>query len=114
MFSMWAVIAVAWTGDAKWLPLILLILAPSLRKILGPSFEDWHKTDREVSGRALFVGFLIFFVIFWVGGITVAHYISPEHQPPKFVVWPIAGVLWLASVVPACLWWRTQKGTLNA
>ena len=95
-------------------PFIFLLLFPSIKRILGPDYKGWYESDREVSNRALIIGFLICLVAVWVGGITLAHYISPQRQTPKYIIWAAAAVLWAAYVLPGYRWWRAQKAEVSA
>jgi hypothetical protein len=107
-------------GTVFWLyrdirfPPVFLLLFPSVRRILGPSYKDWHESDREISDRALVWGFFGFLVLFWVGALYIAFHISPVHQAPKYIIWMAAGVLWMLWTYPGYRWWRVQKKEADA
>jgi hypothetical protein len=108
-------------GTVIWLylhisrfPPIFYLLFPPARRILGPSYKDWHESDREISDRTLVWGFLGFLVVFWVGVLYVAFHLNPVHQAAKYIIWTAAGVLWLVCIYPGYRWWRVQKKEADA
>jgi hypothetical protein len=106
--------AVFWLYRDIRFPPIFYLLFPSVRKILGPSYKDWHESDREISDRALVWGFLGFLVIFWVGALYVAFHLNPTQQSPKYIIWMVASVLWVVCIYQGYRWWKVQKKEADA
>ena len=97
-----------WNRDPRLL-VPFYVFFPYLRKVLGPGYKGWHESNREVSNLALVIGFIICLAVVWVGGLTIAHYISPMNHPPKYIVWLGVALIWGLLVYPAYQWWRAQK-----
>jgi hypothetical protein len=93
---------------------VLLLLFPSMKDLLGPDYKGWYESDREISNRTLIIGIMVCLVVLWVGGIILAHYISPQYHTPKYLAWVAGGVLWLVHVQPGYRWWRAQKRKADA
>lgn len=101
------------TNEARFLaPVFILFL--HARKILGPSYEGWHESDREVSNRALVIGFIICLVAVWGGGLALAYYIPVPYRAPKYFIWAMVALVWVLFVFPVYQWWRTQKPKATA
>lgn len=101
------------TKDNKFL-IPFFILLPYARQILGPSYQGWHESDREVSNRALVIGFVICLVAVWGGGLALAYYISLTQHGPNFLIWALVAIVWALLVYPAYQWWRAQKNEATA
>lgn len=116
VFCMTSVLAGAiycFNHDVKYVLPIYFIL-PSMRKILGPGFQGWHETHREVSNRALVIGFIICLAAVWVGGLMLAHYLFQTNHVSKYITWFVVAVVWALLVFPAYQWWRAQKNEAGA
>lgn len=90
-------------------PVFILFLMFPCMDVLGPDFQRWCERDRNISNRALVIGVIVCLVVLWIGGITLAHYISPDRKPPKYVLWVAGVVLWLIFIQPGYRWWRAEK-----
>lgn len=98
-----------WRFSNALIAAFMMLIPQARESLLGPSFKGWHERDREVSNRALVIGFFICLILVWVGGITVAHYFSPERHAPKYLLWIIPAVVWLLLIYPAYQWLRAQS-----
>lgn len=95
-------------------PPIFYILFPSVRKILGPNYKEWHESDRDISDRALVWSFFGFLVVFWIAALYIGFHIDPAHQSPRYIIWTVVGILWMVCIYPGYRWWRVQKKEANA
>jgi hypothetical protein len=102
-------IVIFWHFSNALIPLFMFLVPQARESLLGPSFKGWHERDRDVSNRTLVIGFFVCLILIWVGGITVAHYFSPERHAPKCLLWIIPAAGWLLLIYPAYQWWRVQK-----
>ena len=115
-FGMYVLLTTAiFVGTAFWLchdirfPPVFYLLFPSAKKILGPSYKEWHESDRQISDRALVWGFFGALVVFWVIALYIGFHLDPTHRSPKYIIWTVGGVLWMLGVYPGYRWWRVQK-----
>ena len=119
LFTLWMTglcvsAAVSFFYDVPVLFMFFCLLFPWIRNLLGPDYKGWYERDREVSNRTLIIGFSVCLAAVWIGGIALAHYISPQRHTPKYVIWTAAALLWMVYVLPAYRWWRAQKGKVDA
>ena len=112
MYVLWMttfVVGIALSFYHDFPAILLCLLLPSITDVLGPDFKAWSERERDISNRALIVGVIVSIVALWVGGITLARYISPARKPPEYLLWAAGAVLWLLLLQPGYRWWRAQR-----
>ncbi len=101
-------LALSWTSNFPPLVgMLLYMLAPYARNLLGQDQGFFFKSNREASNRELIFGFLAFFVLFWVVGLYLGFHISSVHQVMHFM-WSVVAILWIVFLYPGYRWWRAQ------